>query len=204
MKKRMTMITAAAVSAALLAGCSMTGKPSPVTYYSAQPDPVLEVFGDYALMPGAYKYTAPDNCFSIQLPEGTKAYEEDLNNIVFYLPGPNGQPEGENLDQNFDKITVSRKYGEKQIYSLEALKQNLITDNSIALTDFKILTMNGMYTGYKYAYSATDNENHKTIRSVYYAADGMALITEAKIINGGNDANVKKINDAVDTFVNLL
>ncbi len=203
MKKKITMIAAAAVTVSALSGCSMSGKPSPVTYYSTQADPVMAVFSDYALMPGSYKYTAPDNCFSIQLPEGSKVYEEDLNNIVMYLPGSAGQPEGDNLDANFDKITVSRKYGEKQIYSLDALKANLITSNSIVLTDFRILTMNEMYTGYKYAYTTTDNQNNKTIRSTYYASDGMALIVEAKIING-DDANVKKINDIVDTFVNLL
>lgn len=194
MKKNIvyTMIAAALVSAAF-SGCSMTAEVTPTVAPVEKPAAVQTVLGDYALLAGHTLYQGKDNAYSIQLPESCEINDEDPDNVIVTIQNEAGHPN-----------TVNIKYATNaQVIDTEAqLMEMLKDDNSIDITGFFLLNKEGSYEGYKYTFTAMNDPDFKSIKSVYFADDRSAYIVTASSPNGGDDINMTNLNTVVDTFIN--
>lgn len=186
-------VTVVAVSA-MLCGCSMTGEPEP-SQEPAKADPIINVYGEYGLMPGFSQYTSPDNGCSIQLPEGSIVNDTDVNNITVTIAS---------AFENKDLINISKNTGVQPLTTTAELMELLKNDNSIDITGFFTLSKDGAYEGYKYTYTAMDNPSLKGIVSVFFTSDGSSYTVHATIVNGADEANVSLINSTLDSFINNL
>ena len=187
------LITAIAISSALCS-CSMTGEPE-VSQAPANPDPIINVYGEYGLMPGFSQYIAPDNGCSIQLPEGSIVNDTDVNNITVTVASG---------FENKDLIYISKSAGVQPLTTTAELMELLKNDNSIDITGIFTLSKDGAYEGYKYTYTSMDNPALKGIVSVFFASDGNAYTVHATIVNGSDETNVTTINSTLDSFINYL
>ena len=187
------VITAVTALTLSLGGCSLTGEPAQTEQPAAAP--VTNVLGEYTLLSGYTMYQSPDGGFSIQLPEGSTINDADLNDVTITVASAYA---------NADMINIKKATGVQAVSTVDQLYNMLKDDNTIDITGFFVLNMDGAYKGYKYSYTSMDNQQLKGIVSTYFAADGSAYIVSAVINNGGDEQNVEMINTVVDTFINYL
>lgn len=199
MIKRIICILSAFAACAALGGCSMTGEPvptvEPIDKSAMIPESTLPIYSDYALIDGFFSYDNPDWAFSVQLPEGSVVNNEDINNVVISISGTFANP---------DTITISKDNEPAIADSASALIALIGDDNSINVNAYYMLTKDNNYAGYKYTYTSVEDPQLKGIRSVYMSTDGTAYTINAAIYNGGDDANVLKMNTIVDSFINRI
>ncbi len=186
--------TCAIFITAAISGCSMTGEaPEPTIAPVEKPAVSQEVLSDYALLPGYSLYQSADNSYSIQIPEGSSINDADPFNVTVSIENDFGAVDNLNIKmvENADVIDSEAKL-------MEMLKD----DNSIDITGFFILKKEGEYEGYKYTFTATNDPNFKSIKSVYFSDDRSAFIITASSPNGNDDINMTNLNTVVDTFIN--
>ena len=197
MKKSILCILGALAVSASVSGCSMTGEPTPtvepIDQSAVIPEMSMPIYSDYALIDGFFSYDNPDWAFSIQLPEGSTVNNDDLENVVMSISG---------TFENPDTIIISKDNAPVAADSASSLMSVIGEDKSITINAFYTLTNDNGYAGYKYTYTSVDDPQLKGIRSVYMSTDGTAYTINANIYNGGDDANVLKLNTIVDTFIN--
>ena len=187
------VITAVTALTLSLGGCSLTGEPTATEQPAAAP--VTNVLGEYALLSGYTMYQSPDGGFSIQLPEGSTINDADLNDVTITVASAYA---------NADMINIKKATGVQAVSTVDQLYNMLKDDNTIDITGFFVLNMDGSYKGYKYTHTAMDNSQLKGIVSTYVGADGSAYRVSAVINNCGDEQNVEMINTVVDTFINYL
>ena len=160
-KNKLCIFIATALLSLSVCGCSMTGEPEQ-TQETLQPAPIINVYGEYGLMPGFSQYVSPDNSCSIQLPEGSIVNDTDVDNITVTVAS---------AFENKDLINISKTTGVQPLTTTAELMELLKNDNSIDITGFFTLSKDGAYEGYKYTYTAMDNPSLKGIVSVFFASD---------------------------------
>ncbi|MBQ3426772.1 MAG: hypothetical protein IJH37_06450 [Clostridia bacterium] len=197
MKKSILCALGAIAVSAALSGCSMTGEPTPtvepIDESAVIPEASIPIYSEYALIDGYFSYDNPDWAFSIQLPDGSTVNNDDPENVVMSISGTFANP---------DTIIVSKDYAPVAADSASSLLSAIGGDRSITINAFYTLTRDDGYAGYKYTYTSVDDPQLKGIKSVYMSTDGTAYTINATIYNGGDDANVLKMNTIVDTFIN--
>lgn len=194
MKKNIvyTAIAATLISATV-SGCSTTEDVIPTAEPAPKTATVQTVLGDYALLAGHTLYQDINNAYSIQLPENAEINDENPDNIIISIPTESGHTN-----------TVNIKYAENaQIIDTETqLMNSLKDDDSIDITGFFVLNKDGAYEGYKYTFTAMNDNEFKSIKSIYFSDDRSAYIITASSPNGGDDINMTNLNTIVDTFIN--
>ena len=195
MKKQMICLLVAAAAAASLSGCgcSMSGQPKPTA--APKVEATHTVYGEYLLIDGFSLYTSPDGAYSIQIPEGSTVIGDDPANTTVTLAGTFANP---------DTISITKENAAQAIDTTAGLMDMLKNDNSIDITAFYVMYKDQAYEGYKYKYNSVDDPQSKGIVSVYFSGDGSAYKVEAKIFNGGDEANIHAIETVVDTFINYM
>ncbi len=194
MKKNIVYTAVAAmVISATISGCSTTEDVTPTIAPVQKPAAVQTVLGDYALLAGHMLYQDANNAYSIQLPENAEINDENPDNIIITVTTEAGHTN-----------TVNIKYAENvQIIDNEAqLMESLKDDDSIDITGFFVLNKDGAYEGYKYTFTAMNDNEFKSIKSIYFSDDRSAYIITASSPNGGDDINMTNLNTIVDTFIN--
>ena len=193
MKKNIVYTLAATVIvSALVSGCSMSGEPTPTIAPVEKPAAVQTVLGDYALLAGHTLYQGKDNAYSIQLPEVCEINDEDPDNVIVTIQNEAGHPNTVNI-----KYTANAQVIDSESQLMEMLEN----DNSIDITGFFLLNKDGSYEGYKYTFTAMNDPDFKSIKSIYFADDRSAYIITASSPNGGDDINMTNLNTIVDTFI---
>lgn len=194
MKKNIVYTAIAAmVASAAISGCSTTKDVTPTIAPVQKPVAVQTVLGDYALLAGHMLYQDANNAYSIQLPENAEINDENPDNIIITIATEAGHTN-----------TVNIKYAENvQIIDTETqLMDSLKDDDSIDITGFFVLNKDGAYEGYKYTFTAMNDSQFKSIKSIYFSDDRSAYIITASSPNGGDDINMTNLNTIVDTFIN--
>ena len=194
MKKNIVYTAIAAmVASAAISGCSTTKDVTPTIAPVQKPAAVQTVLGDYALLAGHMLYQDANNSYSIQLPENAEINDENPDNIIITIATEAGHTN-----------TVNIKYAENvQIIDTETqLMDSLKDDDSIDITGFFVLNKDGAYEGYKYTFTAMNDSQFKSIKSIYFSDDRSAYIITASSPNGGDDINMTNLNTIVDTFIN--
>lgn len=194
MKKNIVYTAIAAmVASAAISGCSTTKDVTPTIAPVQKPAAVQTVLGDYALLAGHMLYQDANNAYSIQLPENAEINDENPDNIIITIATEAGHTN-----------TVNIKYAENvQIIDTETqLMDSLKDDDSIDITGFFVLNKDGAYEGYKYTFTAMNDSQFKSIKSIYFSDDRSAYIITASSPNGGDDINMTNLNTIVDTFIN--
>ena len=185
MKKNIvyTLLATVLVSS-LVSGCSMSGEPTPTIAPVEKPAAVQTVLGDYALLTGHTLYQGKDNAYSIQLPEVCEINDEDPDNVIVTIQNEAGHPNTVNI-----KYTANAQVIDSESQLMEMLEN----DNSIDITGFFLLN---------YTFTAMNDPDFKSIKSIYFADDRSAYIITASSPNGGDDINMTNLNTIVDTFIN--
>lgn len=194
MKKNIVYTAIAAmVASAAISGCSTTKDVTPTIAPVQKPAAVQTVLGDYALLAGHMLYQDANNAYSIQLPENAEINDENPDNIIITIATEAGHTN-----------TVNIKHAENvQIIDTETqLMDSLKDDDSIDITGFFVLNKDGAYEGYKYTFTAMNDSQFKSIKSIYFSDDRSAYIITASSPNGGDDINMTNLNTIVDTFIN--
>lgn len=192
-KKPLCTLIVGILSTLALSGCSMTGEPQP-TIAPVQKEALSQtVLDDYALLPGHVLYQAADGSYSIQLPEGCSINDADFSNVSVTMETDLGTPNNLNIQYVKDAEVIDAE---------SKLMEMLKDDDSIDITAFYVLKKDGMYEGYKYTCTATNDANFKSIKSVYFSDDRSAFIITASSPNGNDDINMTNLNTIVDTFIN--
>lgn len=193
--KKNTVYTAIAamVASVAISGCSTTKDVTPTIAPVQKPAAVQTVLGDYALLAGHILYQDANNAYSIQLPENAEINNENPDNIIITIATEAGHTN-----------TVNIKYAENvQIIDTETqLMDSLKDDDSIDITGFFVLNKDGAYEGYKYTFTAMNDSEFKSIKSIYFSDDRSAYIITASSPDGGDDINMTNLNTIVDTFIN--
>ena len=193
--KKNTVYTAIAamVASVAISGCSTTKDVTPTIAPVQKPAAVQTVLGDYALLAGHILYQDANNAYSIQLPENAEINDENPDNIIITIATEAGHTN-----------TVNIKYAENvQIIETETqLMDSLKDDDSIDITGFFVLNKDGAYEGYKYTFTAMNDSEFKSIKSIYFSDDRSAYIITASSPDGGDDINMTNLNTIVDTFIN--
>ncbi|MEE0410851.1 MAG: PsbP-related protein [Clostridia bacterium] len=193
--KKNTVYTAIAamVASVAISGCSTTKDVTPTIAPVQKPAAVQTVLGDYALLAGHILYQDANNAYSIQLPENAEINDENPDNIIITIATEAGHTN-----------TVNIKYAENvQIIDTETqLMDSLKDDDSIDITGFFVLNKDGAYEGYKYTFTAMNDSEFKSIKSIYFSDDRSAYIITASSPDGGDDINMTNLNTIVDTFIN--
>ena len=142
---------------------------------------------------GHILYQDANNAYSIQLPENAEINDENPDNIIITIATEAGHTN-----------TVNIKYAENvQIIDTETqLMDSLKDDDSIDITGFFVLNKDGAYEGYKYTFTAMNDSEFKSIKSIYFSDDRSAYIITASSPDGGDDINMTNLNTIVDTFIN--
>ena len=184
---------AAMVASVAISGCSTTKDVTPTIAPVQKPAAVQTVLGDYALLAGHILYQDANNAYSIQLPENAEINDENPDNIIITIATEAGHTN-----------TVNIKYAENvQIIDTETqLMDSLKDDDSIDITGFFVLNKDGAYEGYKYTFTAMNDSEFKSIKSIYFSDDRSAYIITASSPDGGDDINMTNLNTIVDTFIN--
>lgn len=193
MKKKITSLVMI-VSAAMLSSCSLSAAPEATIAPVEKPPMEMAVFGDYAILAGHTLYTAQNNAFSIQLPEGSTINDTNQNNITITISGDFVTP---------DYINISRAENATVLDSEAKLMELLKNDNTIDITGFFLLKKEGAYEGYKYTYTSTSNPQLKGIKSTYFSSDGSAYVVTVTANNGADEINMTNLNTIIDTFINF-
>ena len=193
--KKNTVYTAIAamVASVAISGCSTTKDVTPTIAPVQKPAAVQTVLGDYALLAGHILYQDANNAYSSQLPENAEINDENPDNIIITIATEAGHTN-----------TVNIKYAENvQIIDTETqLMDSLKDDDSIDITGFFVLNKDGAYEGYKYTFTAMNDSEFKSIKSIYFSDDRSAYIITASSPDGGDDINMTNLNTIVDTFIN--
>ncbi|MGN0183420.1 MAG: PsbP-related protein [Candidatus Ornithomonoglobus sp.] len=193
-KSTICSLAAASLLITAISGCGpIFDSADEATAEPVRVDPTINVFGAYAPIEGYTEYTSADGSFSIQLPDGSMIDDSNPDSVTVTVASGYENP---------DLINISKSDSAQRLTSTAELMKMLESDNSIDITGYANINKDGAYEGYKYTYTAMDNETLKGIVSTYFSEDGTAYIVNATINNGADEENVTMINTIVDTFIN--